>query len=161
MEKKIFLVVAIVNLFFVCAGSDKSEDNYKSDSSESSEIEPVQLKVLGENTKEKPNLTSLLAEERCKHHVEIGYCIKNIPRWAFSRGDCYEFEYSGCGGNLNNFHSRESCLHHCGSLINKGGKVPLSTGSFIISFEESEEVEPPSRRMQCRGSPAVSLCLFC
>jgi len=53
----------------------------------------------------------------CSLPPEEGTCDGNRPlsvtRWYFDRGDCIEFVYSGCGGNSNNFMTRDKCLQRC------------------------------------------------
>ncbi|XP_071820760.1 complement receptor type 2-like [Apostichopus japonicus] len=47
-------------------------------------------------------------------HVE-GPCDKSVPRWAYDVGSkvCVPFNYSGCGGNENNFVTRDQCTQTC------------------------------------------------
>lgn len=44
-----------------------------------------------------------------------GPCDAYIPRWAFNprTGQCERFIYGGCGGNQNNFESKEMCEEAC------------------------------------------------
>uniref|UniRef100_A0A8R1XZD4 BPTI/Kunitz inhibitor domain-containing protein n=1 Tax=Onchocerca volvulus TaxID=6282 RepID=A0A8R1XZD4_ONCVO len=32
------------------------------------------------------------------------------------QNQCVPFEYTGCGGNLNNFHSLTDCISTCGQI---------------------------------------------
>jgi len=45
----------------------------------------------------------------------IGPCKAAIPRWWFNKGKgvCERFIYGGCGGNANNFLSKEACEAAC------------------------------------------------
>ncbi|XP_032618272.1 kunitz-type protease inhibitor 4 [Chelonoidis abingdonii] len=46
-----------------------------------------------------------------------GYCKARFPRWFYnwSSQACEEFVYGGCGGNRNNFETKEECLKACSS----------------------------------------------
>ncbi|VDD78973.1 unnamed protein product, partial [Mesocestoides corti] len=51
----------------------------------------------------------------CQLPLEQGNCLANFQRWGFdaSRGRCVQFTYGGCGGNANNFESKEACEQRC------------------------------------------------
>uniref|UniRef100_A0A5S6R2B3 BPTI/Kunitz inhibitor domain-containing protein n=1 Tax=Trichuris muris TaxID=70415 RepID=A0A5S6R2B3_TRIMR len=55
-------------------------------------------------------------------HRGISRC-ERAPKMRFafhaSAGQCVPFEFSGCGGNLNNFYTIEFCQHQC-ELLSKG-----------------------------------------
>jgi hypothetical protein len=52
----------------------------------------------------------------CELPIEPGPCRAAIPRWGFvpKTGRCEPFVYGGCGGNANNFETREACEQRCG-----------------------------------------------
>lgn len=52
---------------------------------------------------------------KCHLPHERGSCLAHIQRWGFdpSSGKCVEFSYGGCGGNSNNFETREACEKLC------------------------------------------------
>ena len=44
----------------------------------------------------------------------VGYCEAIVPRWTFSMDmGCYLFQYGGCGGNSNNWDTKEECEQEC------------------------------------------------
>ena len=51
----------------------------------------------------------------CHLARETGKCRAYIPRWGFdpSSGSCVQFVYGGCGGNENNFETKEACEQRC------------------------------------------------
>ncbi|MCB9553322.1 MAG: hypothetical protein H6705_15865 [Myxococcales bacterium] len=51
----------------------------------------------------------------CALPPESGDCDGAFPRWYFNddSGQCEEFVYGGCGGNGNNFETREACEARC------------------------------------------------
>ena len=44
---------------------------------------------------------------------------------------CYSFLYSGCGGNKNNFGSKQKCLHECGAEISSRGLLKSPVWMFL------------------------------
>ncbi|KAI3410398.1 hypothetical protein GPALN_004499 [Globodera pallida] len=54
----------------------------------------------------------------CLLSVDRGSCSGRQTRYAFDRqkSQCVPFEYSGCGGNLNNFLTMQECQQICGSV---------------------------------------------
>merc|ERR1711997_1202836 len=42
-------------------------------------------------------------------------CVSNLIRWYYDSADgaCKEFTFKGCGGNQNNFKSKELCMETC------------------------------------------------
>ncbi|KAK7082228.1 hypothetical protein SK128_021740, partial [Halocaridina rubra] len=55
------------------------------------------------------------AREVCYELKDSGYCEGAIKRWYFNReaNRCETFRFGGCGGNLNNFETKEECLAAC------------------------------------------------
>lgn len=53
-------------------------------------------------------------------------CNQQIWKWYYdaTAGHCYQFSYSGCHGNNNNFETSKSCLHLCASVGNSIDKIP-------------------------------------
>uniref|UniRef100_A0A5S6QAN2 BPTI/Kunitz inhibitor domain-containing protein n=1 Tax=Trichuris muris TaxID=70415 RepID=A0A5S6QAN2_TRIMR len=53
--------------------------------------------------------------DRCQLPADTGPCRASVNRWYFdaSTGQCKQFVWGGCGGNSNNFLSREECLSAC------------------------------------------------
>lgn len=43
---------------------------------------------------------------RCEGHFDSYY-------YNFQNGECEQFQYSGCGGNANRFHTKEQCNNMC------------------------------------------------
>nr|CAD2164986.1 unnamed protein product [Meloidogyne enterolobii] len=60
-------------------------------------------------------ITPLLDVNRCQHPKDVGICAAQFVRWFWNSelNNCETFTYSGCGGNGNNFASREECLNIC------------------------------------------------
>ncbi|KAF8763257.1 KappaPI-stichotoxin-Shd2a like protein [Argiope bruennichi] len=53
----------------------------------------------------------------CEKAPDSGMCRGYFPRYYYDpeAGQCKEFIYGGCGGNLNNFKTEEECKNRCGA----------------------------------------------
>ncbi|XP_029026207.1 kunitz-type protease inhibitor 2 [Betta splendens] len=74
-------------------------------------------------------------KELCKADPEAGHCRAAFPRWFFNHrtGNCETFIYGGCGGNENNFNSRESCFATCtGSFDSQGEDRRRRRAAFFL-----------------------------
>ncbi|XP_064485676.1 thrombin inhibitor hemalin-like [Ornithodoros turicata] len=59
--------------------------------------------------------TALDADASCRLKLDDGPCRALVPRWFnnFTTGKCEEFDYGGCDGNANNFHTKQECEDTC------------------------------------------------
>ncbi|XP_004558522.1 WAP, Kazal, immunoglobulin, Kunitz and NTR domain-containing protein 2 [Maylandia zebra] len=71
-----------------------------------------------------------------------GPCKAYEPRWAYSSTlkKCQSFVYGGCGGNENNFQSKEACEEMCPFPKNNNCKVCKPRGKMVASFCKSDFV---------------------
>uniref|UniRef100_A0A674N9Q3 BPTI/Kunitz inhibitor domain-containing protein n=1 Tax=Takifugu rubripes TaxID=31033 RepID=A0A674N9Q3_TAKRU len=67
-----------------------------------------------------------------------GPCKAYEPRWAYNSGlkKCQSFVYGGCGGNENNFESREACEQMCGY----GDKIPSMLAAYPQAYVGTQSV---------------------
>uniref|UniRef100_A0A5K3G6L6 Kunitz/Bovine pancreatic trypsin inhibitor domain protein n=1 Tax=Mesocestoides corti TaxID=53468 RepID=A0A5K3G6L6_MESCO len=67
----------------------------------------------------------------CQLPLEQGNCRASIQRWGFdaSRGRCVQFIYGGCGGNANNFESKEACEQRC--IANIPMPIPVANDETL------------------------------
>lgn len=56
-----------------------------------------------------------LRRDTCHQPPNIGTCQSSVTRWWYDElaGTCSQFQWTGCGGNSNNFGSQEKCLMRC------------------------------------------------
>ncbi|XP_008049190.2 kunitz-type protease inhibitor 2, partial [Carlito syrichta] len=61
---------------------------------------------------------SASSSDRCLASQVVGACRASIPRWWYNvtDGSCQQFVYGGCGGNDNNYQSKEECLEKCAGV---------------------------------------------
>ncbi|XP_061910812.1 WAP, Kazal, immunoglobulin, Kunitz and NTR domain-containing protein 2-like [Entelurus aequoreus] len=71
-----------------------------------------------------------------------GPCKAYEPRWAFSSSlrQCQSFIYGGCGGNDNNFDSKEACGETCPYPKKHDCKACKPRGKIVTSFCRSDFV---------------------
>eukprot|EP00075_Anas_platyrhynchos_P028136 XP_027317389.1 tissue factor pathway inhibitor [Anas platyrhynchos] len=87
----------------------------------------------------------------CMTPMDKGLCRAKETRffYNYSTGRCRPFNYSGCGGNENNFTSRKSCLRICkkGFIKNKGGRrvIKIKRKKKKLSVTALEEESIPER----------------
>ncbi|XP_032616936.1 tissue factor pathway inhibitor 2 [Hylobates moloch] len=62
----------------------------------------------------------------CYSPKDEGLCSANVTRYYFNPRyrTCDAFTYTGCGGNDNNFVSREDCKRACAKALKKKKKMP-------------------------------------
>ncbi|XP_028674941.1 WAP, Kazal, immunoglobulin, Kunitz and NTR domain-containing protein 2-like isoform X1 [Erpetoichthys calabaricus] len=71
-----------------------------------------------------------------------GPCKAYEPRWAYSSAlkQCQSFIYGGCGGNENNFESKEACEEMCPFPKNQHCKMCKPRQKMVTSFCKSDFV---------------------
>lgn len=71
-----------------------------------------------------------------------GPCKAYEPRWAYNNSlkKCQSFAYGGCGGNENNFETKEACEQMCPFPKNHNCKVCRPRGKMVNSFCKSDFV---------------------
>ncbi|GFY63482.1 papilin [Trichonephila inaurata madagascariensis] len=80
---------------------------------------------------------TLNSENTCRLPSKTGPCDGHFPRYFFdhTKGNCEEFIYGGCGGNSNNFKTRQECELRC-----------------LMKTSDSEDTcRLPSEKGRCRG----------
>ncbi|XP_067882424.1 amyloid-beta precursor protein-like, partial [Heterodontus francisci] len=70
----------------------------------------------------------------CSEVANPGPCLALLPRWFFDvrSRKCLPFSFGGCGGNRNNFLSKEHCRKVCGELMSPPARP---TDGVDIYFE--------------------------
>ena len=60
-------------------------------------------------------INMLILEYDCQLPLVTGNCEAAIPTLGYNKAtkQCEQFNYGGCGGNDNQFESREACEDHC------------------------------------------------
>ncbi|XP_022255568.1 uncharacterized protein LOC111088812 [Limulus polyphemus] len=76
----------------------------------------------------------------CDQPRDIGLCRGYVPRWFYNHQThtCEEFIYGGCGGNKNNFETKEECDARCPDLV-------LCPWTLV----KGQNLEPCSRLKSC------------
>ncbi|XP_075701663.1 WAP, Kazal, immunoglobulin, Kunitz and NTR domain-containing protein 2 [Rhinoderma darwinii] len=76
----------------------------------------------------------------CSYPALQGPCKAYEPRWAFNKllNQCQSFVYGGCGGNENNFESKEMCEESCPFPKNQKCKVCKPRQKLVTSFCKSD-----------------------
>ncbi|KAL3085166.1 hypothetical protein niasHS_010235 [Heterodera schachtii] len=84
--------------------------------------------------------STLLPSNRCQHPKDEGHCAAQFMRW-FWDGEakkCEQFPYGGCGGNGNNFGSREECLSICHREVTPPVEKSVDPGSDVCESDIDE-----------------------
>ena len=98
-------------------------------------------------------------ELTCSSYLEPGSCpdlegsSSTLARWGFdpARRRCVPFYYAGCGGNTNNFQTREECEELCPSSFSP---LITLTGGSPQFFRRNEESQI-SVRIRANPEPTV------
>ncbi|TKR64990.1 hypothetical protein L596_025454 [Steinernema carpocapsae] len=76
-----------------------------------------------------------------------------VKRWYFHAilGNCQQFEFTGLGGNANNFETKINCEAYCGNRCPRGSPKPNSTC-------EAKEDQCDDQNYKCHSSKDSKLC---
>uniref|UniRef100_A0A224Y2K4 Pancreatic trypsin inhibitor n=1 Tax=Rhipicephalus zambeziensis TaxID=60191 RepID=A0A224Y2K4_9ACAR len=82
----------------------------------------------------------------CNMPPAVGPCKASIPRLYYNStvNQCLEFRYGGCGGNGNNFDSKQKCKEHC-------GKKQVCNATTSNTTEKPEVCEMPRQAGPCKA----------
>ncbi|XP_059760656.1 kunitz-type protease inhibitor 2 isoform X2 [Balaenoptera ricei] len=74
----------------------------------------------------------------CRVSKSVGKCRASIPRWWYNvtEGSCQQFVYGGCGGNDNNYMTKEECLAKCAGVTVPRRQDSDELSSDIFDYEE-------------------------
>uniref|UniRef100_A0A8C6HJE2 Tissue factor pathway inhibitor 2 n=1 Tax=Mus spicilegus TaxID=10103 RepID=A0A8C6HJE2_MUSSI len=105
-DRKLHINTVQISSRFICYGQGRYERN--------------QEQISGNNL------------EICLLPLDAGPCQALIPKFYYDRDQqkCRRFNYGGCLGNANNFHSRDLCEQTCGSIE----KVPPVCRSELKTY---------------------------
>jgi len=85
-------------------------------------------------------------QDKCGLEADPGNCTQNISRWFFDGRGCRQFGWSGCGGNANNFLSKERCEVVCPL------EKHIVTSSAVQQSTENSECSDDILVGDCRGA---------
>ncbi|XP_035869076.1 kunitz-type protease inhibitor 2 isoform X2 [Phyllostomus discolor] len=74
----------------------------------------------------------------CRVPKVVGRCRASFRRWWYNAtdGSCQQFVYGGCGGNDNNYLTKEKCLEKCAGFTVPGRRDFDDPSSDVFDYEE-------------------------
>lgn len=98
--------------------------------------------------------------EFCQYQAVAGPCDGNILRYYYDTelGVCQTFNYSGCGGNSNNFVSKRQCKKTClnTDVTDGDGSVENRTPKPVTTTTAASKMSP----VVCNYEPSTGNCGF-
>ncbi|KFD63705.1 hypothetical protein M514_06583, partial [Trichuris suis] len=93
-------------------------------------------------------LPTVLPLNRCFHPKNVGSCTGQYHRWYYDELEemCKPFTYTGCGGNGNNFESREVCMNTCPNAKKTTAPTTVATlpAMTTLPFKDDTSHLPPN-----------------
>lgn len=97
----------------------------------------------------------------CRLPAIRGYCFDRLIRWHYdvTSQSCRQFEYSGCGGNMNNFNDLSECMNACHSRgqtsICNDGRFCTNEGIRLFSLKPGTSIVVPvkTHHADCKMRP--------
>ena len=91
----------------------------------------------------------------CDLPADAGLCRASLVRWHYNSASqqCEEFDYGGCGGNANNFHSFQQCANRCPDLVLCPHGSPAASGEVKSCSRDEACGQRPAG---CHGHPDAS-----
>ncbi|VDM21945.1 unnamed protein product [Hydatigera taeniaeformis] len=128
---------------FAYGGCDGNANNFET-------LEECERKCVGELEPGTSSDGGISAVDTTLCHLphDPGNCYAHIQRWAFdaNSGQCVQFIYGGCGGNANNFETKEACERRC--LAN----IPLARPATGDDGLPDAVCSLPAEVGPCRGA---------
>lgn len=133
------------------------------------QVVPLMLDV---STRTEDNKNSTVTKEVCVLSSEVGLCKAAFPRFFYNASDqtCSTFIYGGCGGNGNNFETKEECETLCSGVTrsNQEENPPPNKSARMappLNKELSEDIQDQTRELtaedyaeRCGSKPDVGPC---
>ncbi|XP_077314005.1 amyloid beta precursor like protein 2 isoform X2 [Lithobates pipiens] len=112
-------------------------DNYK-DEDEYNDETPTEV-INGRTISDKDIITDVKAV--CSQEATTGPCRAMFPRWYFNpeQQRCVKFIYGGCGGNRNNFETKEYCMAVCKVMIPATSAPPDDVDIYLETPADDNE----------------------
>jgi hypothetical protein len=139
---------------------DDCEDDYDCEPDEICidwpQSEPAYCVLVGcDNDEQCRTGEHCVIEDICRAPAAVGPCDAAFPRWFhnYETGRCEQFTWGGCGGNDNNFESKDQCEAVCVG-------VPVPKLSIAARAGTCEPDVPPNNCPD-EGCPDGSYCGLC
>ncbi|TRY63672.1 hypothetical protein TCAL_00430, partial [Tigriopus californicus] len=112
-----------------------------------------------------------LTDTVCKMYIEAGNCDEEsekanatLPRWGYDERmrRCVPFFYAGCGGNENNFESRQACERVCPTTfppiitLPRGAEILVKRNTQGLNLPVAVRANPPPKVMWIRNGKEIS-----
>ncbi|KAM9486947.1 tissue factor pathway inhibitor a isoform 2-T2 [Clarias gariepinus] len=80
--------------------------------------------------------TKFVLPDQCQRPLDPGTCVGSEERFFYDSEahKCLPFNYTGCGGNKNNFEHKRQCIRTCMKGSKKSGKIRIKSKTANVLF---------------------------